>query len=373
MSDVSSNVGIISSVGSIMAAVQMVGNAFGSMASYIKDIVDNAVQLRNLSIATGLSTQSLQKLQYVAETSGTSVQTLATAFNEFNKKAGEARIRGSEMNALFTKLNVNFEDVQNGTYTAMDALKDLAKAQEAGTDSATLAYYGNMMFGSSFQTLLPLIKEGSINLDKYSESVATADEQSAKDAAHLADNLNALSSSIKNIGIDLVGGIYHIFESIRNAINTIFWGMIAELRTHLPTALGGLSEKGASEFFATKMVQNMQSGLSKKEQQDYLAKQTYIMGEGSIKDYIDKATELIKSAGEAGGTAGVKLTPQGLQEARAASTMQAMGGGDIVSAVSFSPADRTADNTEETVNLLKEQNDMISGQTAQKPQSNYTP
>mgnify|MGYP003353370332 CR=1 FL=1 len=103
--------------------------------------------------------------------------------------------------------NVNFEDVQNGTYTAMDALKDLAKAQEAGTDSATLAYYGNMMFGSSFQTLLPLIKEGSINLDKYSESVATADEQSAKDAAHLADNLNALSASIKNVGIDLVGGI----------------------------------------------------------------------------------------------------------------------------------------------------------------------
>lgn len=373
MGDINSNVGLLASVGSIVAAVEMVKSAFNAVSSYIKGIIDNAVELRNLSNATGISTEGLQRLQIIAQTSGTSLSTVATAFGEFNKRAGEARIRGSELNALFTKLNVNFNDVKDGSYNAINGLVDLAKAYEAGTDAATLAYYGNMMYGSSFQSLLPLIKEGSINVKKYGDSVIQSEHGSAEAAAHLSDNLNTLSASMGNIWTDLVGGFYMFFEKIRWMINSVMWAIVAEVRTHLPEFAGGMSQNQAADWYATQMVKSMQPGLNKEERKAYLDYNLGLVDESKVSRVTAKFNELISKGGEIGGTAGVKLTPIGLMEARAASTMQSMGGGDIVSAVGFSPAEKTADNTERTANAIEVQNEILtSGQTI-KQNSDFQP
>jgi spermidine/putrescine-binding protein len=52
------------------------------------------------------------------------------------------------------------------------------------------------------------------------------------------------------------------------------------------------------------------------------------------------------------GEAGKKLSPLALQTAQGASSLQQMGGGDIVSAVAFSPAQQTAENTAKSAEEL---------------------
>ena len=60
------------------------------------------------------------------------------------------------------------------------------------------------------------------------------------------------------------------------------------------------------------------------------------------KIFLDRIKEL------QGGADGKKLSPLGLSEAQGASSLQQMGGGDIVSAIAFTPLERIATATEQT-------------------------
>jgi hypothetical protein len=66
------------------------------------------------------------------------------------------------------------------------------------------------------------------------------------------------------------------------------------------------------------------------------------MNDDEKKIFMDRIKEL------EGGKDGKKLTPLGLSEAQGASSLQQMGGGDIISAIAFTPLERIATATEET-------------------------
>jgi hypothetical protein len=66
------------------------------------------------------------------------------------------------------------------------------------------------------------------------------------------------------------------------------------------------------------------------------------MSEKDGKAFMDELKKQIK------GESGVKLTPLGLSTAQGASSLQQMAGGDIVSAMAFTPLERIASATEQT-------------------------
>ena len=75
------------------------------------------------------------------------------------------------------------------------------------------------------------------------------------------------------------------------------------------------------------------------------------MSESDAKDFMDKFAKIL-------GEGGKKIQPSGLQSAQGASQLQQMGGGDIVSAIAFTPLERIATATEETAkNTAPKKND----------------
>lgn len=308
--------------------------AINKVIDYVKELIAYATKLRNLSIATGVSTSDLEKMEGVAQASGVSIEQLAHAMNEFNKRMGEARIKGSEVNNLLAKLGVGMNQVADGSFDAIAGMKALAAAHEAGTDAATLAYYGNKMFGSSFEQLLPIIKRGSAAIDEYALRTWRNTETATYALARMSDEWDNFWHNFKVVMLEAIGAIAFYIQTIQDL------GQMIKIRAM------AIVSPGIAGIYAEK---SLSPSLSKEARQLQLDMITKGMSDENKKAFMDAYNFA------SGAAAGKKLSPFGLSEAGAASTMQQMGGGDIFGAVAFTPLERIATATEETAQNTKPQ------------------
>jgi len=300
--------------------------AIDKVLDYVKELIAYATKLRNLSIATGVSASDLSQLALIAEVSGTSIETMAHAMSEFNKRMAEARIKGSEVNNILVKLGVGMDEVANGSFDAVAGMKALAAAHEAGTDAMTLAYYGNKMFGSSFEQLLPVIKRGAAQIDEFKLRTLEQSEVSIDALARLSDTWNLFWHNFKVVMLTVLGDIVAYLQWTED---TATRALIAATAVVSKEKAGQLAEKILNPSHTPeqrkKILEDLTGGMSKEDKKLFM-------------DAYNKA---------AGGE-GKKLSPFGLSEAGAASTLQSMGGGDIFGAVAFTPLERIATATEKT-------------------------
>ena len=326
---------------------QMLMSVITPIFDFMMKYAEKARELRNMSVATGMPIEQLQKWNVVAQNAGMSLSTLSHSMAEFNKKMGDASIRGSEANAALTKLGFGLKDISNGSLKYEDALYALADAYQAGTDDATLMHYGVQMFGSSFEQMLPLVKQGSGELKKQLNGVATAEEENARAAARFADTMSRTWAILEAIFINIVGGLQNLGEGLLDFIDNFANGVWYNFK-----GLFGNREQTIKD--AAEASYNQRStGHTKEENKQYyddLAGR-YSMGDEEKKIFLDKIKEL------QGGNNGKKLSPLGLSEAQGASSIQQMGGGDIVSAIAFTPLERIATATEQTAANTDPKND----------------
>lgn len=301
--------------------------AIDKVIDYVKELIDYATKLRNLSIATGVSVSELQRLEAVATASGVSVETLAHSMNEFNKRMGEAQRKGGEVLPILAKLGIGLEDVRNGSFDNVAAMKALAAAHDAGTDAATLAYYGSKLFGSSFEQLLPIIKRGSAAIDEYNQRHLYNTQEQISTLGRLGDDWNIWWHNFKVVMIIALSEIGDKLYSFLDGPITAFIAVMAKAN---PKKAGELAEKLISP------------SLSVSQRATKLMQMSAFLNDEEKKKFFQGYSEA------SGGGKGKKLTPFGLSEAAAASEMQKMGGGDIFGAVAFSPLSQIEKNTKET-------------------------
>jgi hypothetical protein len=310
--------------------------AIDKVLEYVKELIAYATKLRNLSIATGVSVSELQRLEGIATASGVSIDTMARSINEFNKRMGEARIKGSEVNNLLVKLGVGMDQVADGSFDAIAGMKALAAAHEAGTDAATLAYYGNKMFGSSFEQLLPIIKRGTVAIDAYNARFASNTQEQISTLGRLGDDWDNFWHNFKVVMIVALSEIIDQFYKFLDGPMVAFIAILAKVD---PKAAGGLAEK-----FISPSSSPLQRG-------EKLMKMTLALTDKEKKLFAEGYEEA------AGGIKGKKLSPFGLSEAGAASQLQSMGGGDIFGSVAFSPISQIEKNTKETAENTRPKTD----------------
>lgn len=295
--------------------------------SKLKELMDYAKKLRNISVATGLSVGELQNLEVMATATGISLETLAHAVAEFNKRIGEAKIRGSELNNLLVKLGVSMDDIKSGAFKAKDGMIALAKAFEAGTDEATLMYYGVKMFGSAFEQLLPMIKRGSEALYAYEARTLRNSERATSALARLSDDWDFFLDSLKKLFAEYVGTYLALFYMLVDAAEI---AIIKAIALASPAAAGREAARGLSPSLSPearkKELEIIKAGMSPEDAAAFQKAYDEAVGKGK----------------------GAKLSPFGMAEAGAASQMQQMAGGDIFGAVAFTPLEAIKDSTERT-------------------------
>lgn len=321
--------------------------AISKVIDYVKELIAYATKLRNLSIATGVSVGELEKMEGVAQASGVSLETLAHSMNEFNKRMGEAMRKGGEVLPILAKLGIGMDQVYDGSFDAVAGMKALAAAHDAGTDAATLAYYGNKLYGSSFEQLLPIIKRGAAAIDEYSVRTWRNTETATYALARVSDEWDNFWHNFKVVMLEAIGAIAFYIQSISDMKDMIFLRVLAMAS---PAAAGALAEKTLSP------------SLSKEARKMQLDLITSTMSEKDRKTFMD-------AYDEAAGGKGKKLTPFGLTEAGGASQLQQMAGGDIIGTMAFSPLERIAKSSEETAQNTKPIKD---NQSIMRPQDTLT-
>jgi len=339
------NVG--AAIGSLFGPVgQAVGQFVDQLAAKAKELIDSAIQLRNLSYQTNLSPQQLQGLENVAKATGLSVGKLADSISEYNRRLGYAQMHGGEMNVLLNKMGVSFDQIKNRTFTYFDAINALAKAQAAGTDEATLNHYANVMLGSSYKELLPLIKTGSENLRVYSESIYKTSQESLDALTEAGDAWNSFTESVKNMAMEALGAVLQIFSDSPSDIANRIQGRAAgtndlqnpeKILKDMSVEMGAMDPKKKKEM--------LQNAVAIMGSDNTYGNQLGVAQQRAFLDVIEKMFPGAKS--------GNKLNPFGAEQAQGASQMQQMGGGDIFGAISFNPFDRTATATEASAESLK--------------------
>jgi hypothetical protein len=323
--------------GPIGAVVGAFFDAFGGMLSAalakVKEIADYAKQIRLASISTGLSIDQVRQVEAVGQMFGVSLQTMVKSAVEFTRRMGEARIKGGELTNILAKMGVGMDEVANGTFNHQKAMMVLADAYAAGTDEATLLYYGTKMFGDSFKELLPIIKAGSKAIKDASLTYYNAGKEETAAASRLGDMMNNIGRSITNFLIDIIGKFHGFMETLAELVDNMldpgFWNPFESVEDQV-----------------RRRIRNTPSGLTNEEIKERLKLDFNLKNPEKAKELNAELERQLKGNGKI-------LSPFGMSEAGAASQMQSMGGGDIFGAVAFSPLERIATATEATAEHTK--------------------
>jgi hypothetical protein len=305
-------------------------DAFGSMISAVmakvKELADYAQKIRLTSLTTGLGIDQIRQLEAVGQAFGVSLDTITRSVVEFTRRMGEARIKGGEVPNLLAKMGVGMDEIAKGSFDATAAMKALADSYAAGTDEATLLYYGTKLFGDSFKELLPIIKAGSKAIDEAAGTYYKALPEATSALGRFATDLADWGRTIGNVLISLFGSVVAEVEKAMNDISNIF-------------SAGFWNPFESSENKAKRVIENAPKHMTNDEIIEFVLKQNY--KESEREDARKELEKQLKGPGK-------KLSPFGLSDAGAASNLQSMGGGDIFGAVAFTPLERIATATEKT-------------------------
>lgn len=301
------------------------GGMISSVTAKVKELAEYAQSIRLASLTTGLPIEKIRNIEAIGKAFGVSLQTMVSASVEFTRRMGEARIKGGELTNILAKMGVGLDEVSKGTFDHQKAMQMLADAYAAGTDEATLLYYGTKMFGDSFKELLPIIKAGSRAIEDAADTYVKADSDATSALGRLKNDSDNWGRTIENIGIKMFGGFVKQVEGwwsdVKNIFSKGFWDPSESLEDKVKRRMENAPKNLTNEELVKFVLQGFDPEEREKAEKEI---RNQLKGPGKV------------------------LSPFGMAEAGAASQMQQMGGGDIFGAVAFSPLERIATATEAT-------------------------
>ncbi|CAB4192523.1 hypothetical protein UFOVP1236_43 [uncultured Caudovirales phage] len=196
----------ISSTASTMAKGLAAAFTIGAVQSFAMEILDTADAIQKMSDQTGMSTAEVQKLQFIAGQSSSSVESLVSAAQNLQVKlgSGDAGVTGAVQ-----KLNINLATfTQLGAYDQMTLLADKVRDVKNPTDQAALAA---SLFGKTWKEILPAIKGG---MKEVGDQASIMSDETVKSLDRIGDTL----AQAKSITTAWGGSVVLAFEGAGFAV-----------------------------------------------------------------------------------------------------------------------------------------------------------
>lgn len=196
-------------IGSAFSGIKsMLAQAFsvGAIVAFGNKVLEAGDQIQKMADQTGLSTDEVQKFQYIAGQTGTSVESLIGAVQNLQQRLGD---ENSGAAGAFAKLGINAEAFNKlDTYQQMTTLGDAIKAIKDPTEQASVAA---ALFGKTWKEILPAIKGG---MSELGEQAAIMSESTVKSLDRIGDSMKALKQNAIVAG----GGVIVALEGMGFAV-----------------------------------------------------------------------------------------------------------------------------------------------------------
>ena len=324
-----------------------------------KEGIEYTQKIQAAARITDLSVEQVQKYGYAAKMSGVEFDTFVSAIANGNKAMGKMALEGGNGIVAMRRLGISIEGVRDHSVSSLDVILKMADAYQKHAETADMARLGNELYGDSFKQMIPMLRQGRAEIEKIANDapvLKTTTVSGVSAAGRLAVNTGKTfwsnfvesvvgfgkndESSIRQMGTGMgIAG-----TTSRQRADALLGRKDESISRFLLNAIGGFKRNSLDAMGARGVGETTSDVISKYEQ--VYGKDKEKMAEEPRAVY----EELLKVREEE-----LKNKPN-LQSGifQAASTMQQVGGGDVLSAISrVDFAQQTSDNTRRTADAVE--------------------
>ncbi len=311
---------------------------------FMDKAAEKAMRIQANARATGLSTDTLQGLEYAAAQSNVKSADLMKALESGKAKLGAATLKGGDTAAMLQRIGMSLQSVRSGATSSYDVLMHLADMYENQGNSAQLAAAGTAIFGSEFTKLIPLLSQGRAGIEGMMKEAPRMSEANLR-ALELKDRTQG---TFKERFINAAGAVYAAPTRLQmhteelKARNAAAEAVSQGARPQ--EAIKALLEKMGTEteIDGIKIMGQRYENETRKQAFDRIKKTNELKDMSPLmEDYVIKLSEITEKK---------EKTKANLQSMSLpiAGSLQQIGGGDIYSAISRGPIDGILQATERT-------------------------
>jgi hypothetical protein len=158
-----------------------------------------ADELQDLSAKLGISTEQLSKWAYVANLSGTDIDTVARSVGLLSKNLAEAADPTSEMGKLFSSLGVAVKDAAGNLRSAEEVLPELADRFKTLDNQTLETALAMKVFGRSGADLLEFLNRGSDGINELGDELQSLGGVISGETARAAEQFNEELGRIQQV------------------------------------------------------------------------------------------------------------------------------------------------------------------------------
>jgi hypothetical protein len=303
----------------------------------------------------GGSGTEFQQLAGVGKQVGVSMEGVGRSLNFFNKYVGQAAQGSKSHTDSLLKMGYTQEQIKKGEISAIEVLSKLGDEYDQTGNDTIVAAKAMEYFGKQGSTLIPIIKMGREELQNMTKDMKVYSEETIRRLSETERQMEKFKKSLESVfykaPLIAGGGAASYIER-----KAIYRGAINQVEE-----AGGTEEQKAKSAF---QLIKTETGDDIVKLRDYLklsidtlersktvgGRSEFIERVRFLKGDIEKEIERLENAPKKKAAEEVP----GEYGALAASTLQAIGGGDITSVLAgTSPMDQTAENTRQANIYLK--------------------
>jgi len=183
--------------------------------------VEQADQLKHNAERLGLTTDELQKYQYVAAVTQTTTEQAALAFRYFNRTVGEAALGTKSAAKTFNLLGIHVKDAGGKVRPTDELLLEFSDKLKAIPDEATRTAIAMRTLGRGGSSMLPALQMGSAELREMFKDVDALGgvmDKDFVDATHETDR--ALKLQVLSLSAVRTAIVRELLPWITNSIRT---------------------------------------------------------------------------------------------------------------------------------------------------------
>src|SRR5665213_1552633 len=214
-------------------AMSVVGAGAGAAAGAIAAIsagsiamvahtAEAAGKLDQLSQATGVSTEALSALGFVAKQTGVESEIMVRALERMDKSADAAAVAPAGAANAYTRLGVAVRDAAGNVRPTEALFLDIAEKFANMPDGVTKTARAMEIFGRGGAALIPTLNEGKNGIQGFIDTAialgVVLDGQTAEAAEHFHQDLNVLSAGITGMQIALMKDLLPALDSVAKAM-----------------------------------------------------------------------------------------------------------------------------------------------------------
>lgn len=198
-------------MGSLQAAMGPLLVAFGAFTG-LKGLADAAGQINDLSQRFGESAETMQRVQAVADQSGTSIETVAKSMNKAELAAVKAAQGNTEMDEAFQTLGISAEEFMG--LPMEDKLAAIASGYDENTNKAAALDAMTKIMGKSATDLIPMFNQGGEAITQMMNDAAVASSDSVGSIDEVQDRFGEMFRTITVWAMDALGGVIWLIDQM---------------------------------------------------------------------------------------------------------------------------------------------------------------